>query len=96
MGSARAKPAYGTQAPLAAKSNMGMGAGGMGASKAVGLKPNMADTGRVGRAEQAVPAPTQGGKTFRCAQPPPCVLRAAERLPVVHASALTALQRPSR
>ena len=87
MGSARAKQAYGTQAPLAAKSNvMGMGAGGMGASKAVGLKPNMADTGRVGRAEQAVPAPTQGGKTFRCAQPhlTPICARAVARA-VVHA-----------
>ena len=63
QGSARAK-AYGTHAPLATKSNTV----GLGASTAKGtVKPNMADTQRVGRAEQAVPARTQGGKTFRCA-----------------------------
>ena len=83
--SARAKQAYGTHAPLASKGGNTVGMGGMTAK--AGVKPNMADTQRVGRAEQAVPAPTQGGKTFRCVPSPhlapraPLARRCAQRPP---------------
>eukprot|EP01046_Picozoa_sp_COSAG06_P079747 COSAG06_NODE_27139_length_600_cov_0.570858_1_plen_90_part_00 len=45
--SARAKQAYGTHAPLASKGGNTVGMGGMTAK--AGVKPNMADTQRVGR-----------------------------------------------